>query len=126
MWSNNKLLFNLNALLIFVQDFAAALCAKVLEHIKLNEPTHQPEKWMANLAISSVHLKEGNTFARSVWLHLVDKVASHLSKVISTCDLFDGLDYLTEGEMDWVKKFYIRMMSAVDLTTSTTTKEKFK
>jgi hypothetical protein len=27
-------------------------------------PGHQPEKWMADLAIASTHLKEGNTFAR--------------------------------------------------------------
>jgi hypothetical protein len=92
----------------------------------MEQSTHQTEKWMAKLAISSVHLKEGNTFARSVWLYLVDKIASHLSKVISICDLFDGLDYLADGEISWVKKFYVRMMSAVDLKTTTTTKDKFK
>jgi hypothetical protein len=81
---------------------------------------------MAKLAISSVHLKEGNTFARSVWLYLVDEIASHLSQVISICDLFDGLDYLADGEISWVKKFYVKMMSAIDLTTTTTTKDKFK
>jgi hypothetical protein len=84
---------------------------------------------MANLAISSVHLLEGKTFAKSVWLYLVDTIAHHLSKVIFVCDLFDGLDFLADGEISWVKKLYIRMMSAIDLTsltTTTKTKDKFK
>ena len=36
---------------------------KVLDEER-RQPHHQPEKWMADLAIASVHLKEGNTFAR--------------------------------------------------------------
>ena len=37
---------------------------KVLKEERQHQSHHQPEKWMADLAIASVHLKEGNTFAR--------------------------------------------------------------
>ena len=45
---------------------------------------HNPEKWMVKMAIGSEFLQEGNTFAKSVWLHLVEKVAQSLSSVITT------------------------------------------
>ena len=103
-----------------------ALRTKVLDNIKQHEPSHQPEKWMAELSISSVHLKEGNTFARSVWLHLVDKVSNHLAKVIATCDLFSGLNHLKSSEVAWVRKFYIRMMNGIDVSTVAATKGSFQ
>ena len=40
------------------------MVAKVLDEERRQHQSHQPEKWMADLAIASVHLKEGNTFAR--------------------------------------------------------------
>ena len=45
---------------------------------------HNPEKWMVKMAIGSEFLQEGNTFAKSVWLHLVEKVAQSLSSIITT------------------------------------------
>ena len=42
----------------------AVLVTKVLKEERQHQSHHQPEKWMADLAIASVHLKEGNTFAR--------------------------------------------------------------
>ena len=82
--------------------------------MKQHVPTYLPEKWMAHLAISSIHLKEGNTFARSVWLHLVDQVSQHLAQVIAPCDLFSGLDHLVNPN-DWSRKCYIQMLRVVDL-----------
>ena len=108
-----------------LQDFITALCNKVLEHMKQNAPTNQPEKWMAHLAISSIHLKEGNTFARSVWLHLVDKISHHLAQVIAPCDLFSGFDHLVDAS-GWVRKCYIKILNVVDLTTTSATKGSFK
>ena len=90
------------------------MCNKVLDHMKQNIPNYLPEKWMAHLAICSIHLKEGNTFARSVWLHLVDQVSEHLAQVITPCDLFSGLDHLSNSN-DWIRKCYIKMLSVVDL-----------
>ena len=67
---------------------------------------HNPEKWMVKMAIGSEFLQEGNTFAKSVWLHLVEKVAQSLSSVITTLGkliarldafefvIFIGLTYL--------------------------------
>ena len=45
---------------------------------------HNTEKWMVKMAIGSEFLQEGNTFAKSVWLHLVEKVAQSLSSIITT------------------------------------------
>jgi hypothetical protein len=45
------------------QEFVSILIEKILNEIE-QQQTHQPEKWMADLAISSIHLKEGNTFSR--------------------------------------------------------------
>ena len=70
------------------------------------EQMHNPEKWMVKMAIGSEFLQEGNTFAKSVWLHLVEKVAQSLSSVITTLGkliarldvfkfvIFIGLTYL--------------------------------
>lgn len=49
---------------------------------------HNPEKWMVKMAIGSEFLQEGNTFAKSVWLHLVEKVAQSLSSIITTLGTF--------------------------------------
>ena len=40
------------------------------------------------MAIGSEFLQEGNTFAKSVWLHLVEKVAQSLSSIITTLGTF--------------------------------------
>ena len=66
--------------IIPLQDFVSAVREKVLSDMEHKPPTHEADKWMANLAIMSVHLKEGNTFVRSIWLHLVGKVSENLSR----------------------------------------------
>ena len=45
------------------QGFVQVLESKILEQIK-DHQTFEAEKWMADLAIRSIHLKEGNTFSR--------------------------------------------------------------
>ena len=81
---------------------------------------------MSDLAIGSIHLKEGNTFARSIWLHLVDKVSNHLAKVLETCDVFSGLDHVIDKQNTWARTFYIKMMKLVDLNTSPPTEAHFR
>lgn len=39
------------------------LLDKVLELLKKSEGPN-PEKWLTNLAVDSIHLREGNTFAK--------------------------------------------------------------
>ena len=51
-----------------------------------------PEKWLVNMAISSDHLKEGNTFQKSIWLHLATLVTPILKEVIAFCDRNSGLE----------------------------------
>ena len=111
-------------ILLFFQEFVLALIEKVVDQLRQNETSHQPEKWMADLAISSVHLKEGNTFARSVWLHLVDKVAGHLSRVIATCDFHSGLNHLRE--VGWSRNHFVRMINLVDLDTKAASHQSIK
>jgi hypothetical protein len=48
---------------MFSQEFVNILMGKLVAELKQKQ-VHQPEKWLADLAISSIHLKEGNTFAR--------------------------------------------------------------
>ena len=85
-------------------------------------PTHEADKWLANLAIGSVHLKEGNTFVRSIWLHLVDKVSENLSRVLSGCDLFYGLDHLCSKD----DRVFVQLLNATDLTAVPAVKTTFK
>ncbi len=109
----------------FFQEFTVVLCNKILESLQ-QQTTYKPERWMSDLAIGSIHLKEGNTFARSVWLHLVDKVSNHLAKVIENCDVFSGLDHVIDEKVTWTRSFYIKMMQLVDLNTSLPTEVHFK
>ena len=101
------------------------LCNKILDSLQ-QQISHKPERWMSDLAIGSIHLKEGNTFARSVWLHLVDKVSNHLAKVIETCDAFSGLDHVIDKQNTWARTFYIKMMKLVNLNTSPPTEAHFR
>jgi len=82
-----------------------------LELIK-SQQTHKPQNWMSDLAMGSIYLKEGNTFAKSIWLYLTEKVSHQLATVISACDLLSGLDHVIE--QNWVRKFFIRIMKVVD------------
>jgi len=45
------------------QEFLTVLLDKVLELLKKNEGPN-PEKWLTNLAVDSIHLREGDTFAK--------------------------------------------------------------
>jgi len=109
--------------LISFKGFIWTLKEKILTDVKKNEPTHQPEKWMADLAIGSVHLKEGNTFVRSLWLHLVKKVSRNFAKVLSGCDLFGGLDHLSDPSL---QRHFVDLMHATDLTSVPAVKSTFK
>ena len=94
------------------QDFISCLCNKVLDLVK-EKSTHHPEKWMSDLAVGSIRLKEGNTFARAVWLHLVDKICIHLSEIIAACDLYSGLDHVQGTEQPWIRRVFVEMMAIV-------------
>jgi hypothetical protein len=47
-----------------VQEFIESLTSKILVEMGQQQTEHRREKWLADLAIGSIHLKEGNTFAR--------------------------------------------------------------
>ena len=51
----------------FIQALQHKLCQVIMEE---QEKVHEPEKWMVKMAIGSEFLQEGNTFSKSVWLHL--------------------------------------------------------
>ena len=91
--------------------------------MKENEPTHHPEKWMAELAIGSIHLKEGNTFVRSLWLHLVKKISRNCATVLFGCDLFDGLEHRRDPS---TQQHVVDLMLATDLTSVPALKSTFK
>ena len=95
------------------------LCNKVLERVK-EQSSYQPEKWMSNLAIGSMRLKEGNTFARTVWLHLLDNVCGHLAKVIETWDLHCGLDHVESCSPPCIRQIYNQMQLVVTMDSHAT------
>ena len=51
----------------FIQALQHKLCQVIMEE---QEKVPEPEKWMVKMAIGSEFLQEGNTFSKSVWLHL--------------------------------------------------------
>jgi hypothetical protein len=51
-------------LIYLLQEFIPSLISKILVEMGQQQTHHRPEKWLADLAIGSIHLKEGNTFAR--------------------------------------------------------------
>ena len=44
-------------------------------------------EWIEKLSIDSIHMKEGYTFQKSVWLHLLEKVSPIVSRIIEFCDV---------------------------------------
>ena len=109
---NNNIL--IKKFIFCLQDFISCLCNKVLGLMK-EKSTHHPEKWMSDLAVGSIRLKEGNTFARAVWLHLVDKICVHLSEIVATCDLYSGLDHVQGTEQSWIRRVFVEMMPIVGI-----------
>ena len=69
---------------------------------------------MSDLAMGSIYLKEGNTFAKSIYLYLTEKVSNQLATVISACDLLSGLDHVIEKN----REFFIRIMKVVDMSST--------
>ena len=53
--------------------------------------------WLVNLATRSPRLKEGYTFQKAVWLHLLEKVSPLICNIIRFCDVDGGLDLVEEG-----------------------------
>ncbi|CAG0886586.1 unnamed protein product [Cyprideis torosa] len=77
----------------FGQEFLRVLTNVVIQ--KTDKKQGLTDKWLVRMAINSDHLKEGNTFQRSIWLHLSDLVIPILTEVITFCDVDRGLDIVT-------------------------------
>ena len=66
-----------------------------------------PEKWLVKMALGSEFLQEGNTFSKSIWLHVVEKVARPLSSIISMLDFEAGLEHAQAHESSWRNQLFL-------------------
>ncbi len=81
----------------------------------LKSQSYQPESWLVNLAMNSHHLKEGNTFRKSIWLHLCEVVSPLLAAVISFSDADDGLNLLFDGAERDLQDMFVEVMSSTKI-----------
>ena len=58
--------FGRRLLALLRAEVTAAVADREIAHIHKRE-------WIEKLSIDSIHMKEGYTFQKSVWLHLVEK-----------------------------------------------------
>lgn len=79
------------------------------QKIREAQPTkYEPTKWLVKAAIGSEYLQEGNTFAKSIWLHLVDEVAISLAPIIELLDHGSGLEHIfSHNPNSWQHSLYI-------------------
>ena len=76
-----------------------------LSHITLNKYAHQGKAVIPRVA---------RFISRTIWLHLVDKVSFHLSKIISVVDRNSGLDHVRAVE-SWKRELFVKMVNFVNL-----------
>ena len=69
-------------------------------------------EWIEKLSIDSIHMKEGYTFQKSVWLHLLEKVSPIVSRIIEFCDVDSGLDLVEEGAAsEWAREVFLEVLA---------------
>jgi hypothetical protein len=74
---------------------------------------------MVKMAIGSQFLREGNTFAKSMWLHLVDKLAGWLAEAIDIIDFEAGLEH-SKDHKSWTGGLFFYCAKSSDLHFGTT------
>ena len=95
-------------------DLFHAIFTALVDKIRRDqEESFQPERWLVKMAIRSEYLSEGCTFAKSVWLHLVNSVvAKALADVISRIDAYGDLEHSLVHAASWQRElFYILVKS---------------
>ena len=81
------------------------------EQLKL----YLPEKWLVKMAIGNVYLQEGNTFAKSIWLHLVEKVATYMAPIIELLDHQGGLEHACLKNGSWKYSIYVHYAQSKEI-----------
>ena len=81
------------------------------------EKMHLPEKWLVKMAIGNVYLQEGNTFAKSIWLHLVEKMAKHMAPIIELLDYQGGLEHARACLDNWKYSIYVHFAKSKEILT---------
>ena len=74
--------------------FFGVVTTIILTHMEQSLMLKDVNSWLSKLALTSKHLKEGNTFQRSIWLDLVEKVTPKMTELIQIGDTDRGLDFL--------------------------------
>ncbi len=67
-----------------------------------------------------------NLLIRSVWLHLVDKMAGELARLLAVLDRNCGLEHLRPDQPTWIQHLFVNMLRHVDLDSPPTTSHVFR
>ncbi len=93
-------------ILIGNSGFRKSVKSSLLDHLEREqEKMLAPEKWLVKMAVGNEFLQEGNTFAKSIWLHLVSRVAEVLRPIVELWDRNGGLEHAME-EDTWRHKVH--------------------
>ena len=83
-------------------DLVKCMREKVVQGVRIDsEKLSAPKGWLVRHAKQSVFLKEGNTFQKAIWLHIVDVIKPHLSDTIAFMDIDNCLDLLLPEAEAW-------------------------
>ena len=99
--------------MFFMCFLQVILLKRILEHQQTK--MYQPEKWLVNMAIGNVFLQEGNTFAKSIWLHLVEKIAVHMAPIIEMLDHQGGLEHACLKNTSWKYSIYVHFARSKEI-----------
>ena len=67
--------------------------------------------------------QEGNTFAKSIWLHLVEKVAHSLAGIITTLDHENGLEHVKNKPESWQHQIFKHFVKSKEILEILKTKK---
>ena len=97
------------------QELLRLITEKVVAIRKNQEGTHEPNKWLVRMAIDNKHMKEGNTFQKSITLHLADQIIDILKVLIAFLDRNHGLDIIhNEDRPEWIWKVYLEIFRRIN------------
>ena len=81
-----------------------------------NKHTAEPEKWLSNMVLYSMTLKEGNTFRSAVWQHLQNYITPAVAHLMACIDTNANLNNF-ELE-DWKGGMFLRIFKSSNIRDS--------
>ena len=107
----------------FAKALVDVIGAKLTDGIKAKTREEEdPDQWLVKMAMQSEHLREGNTFQKSIILYIMDAVTPILGDILTALDCDNALDLISSSSSatggkrrpKWIEECYLDLFRRVD------------